>query len=754
MPKVSPIQSSFSTGEVTPLFSGRVDADRYKAALETCLNYVPTAQGGLTRRPGTYYVSEVKTSSARTRLVRFEYSTTQAYILEFGDLYIRFYKDRGQVLNAGSPYEVVSPYTTAQLFDLKFTQSADVLYVAHPSIAPRKITRTSHTAWTVTELAYNDGPYLPVNATTTTLAPSATTGAGITISASASVFVSTDVGRFVRIKHGSTWGFAIITAYSNATTVTATVSKTFGNTTSVVDWRLGLWSTTTGFPSVVVFHEDRLFFAGVTNYPQRLDGSCSGDYENFAPSATDSVVADNNAVSYSLNSNDVNSVRWMTSDEKGLLAGTPAGEWSVKPSSQSEAITPTNISAKQTTAYGSSTVQPVQVGRSTMFVQRAGKKLREMTYFYDVDGFRAPDLTLISEHITGTGITQLAYQKEPYPIVWCVRSDGVLCAMTYERDSDSLKVGWHRHILGGVSDAAGSDAIVESAAVIPSTDGTTEDLWLIVKRYINGGTKRYVEYVTPYFSSDADTQDAFFSDCGLTYDSPKTITGATKASPCVITAASHGFSNGDVVQILEVAGMTELNGNTYTIANVAANTFELSGTDSSAYTTYVSGGEARKLVSTVSGLTHLEGQTVSILADGAVQPSQTVASGAVSLTTTPAAVVQVGLPITARAKLLRIDAGSADGTSLGKTRRMHRAGFLLYRTLGFKFGMSFDALDEVTFRRSVDSMTRAVPLFSGVVSQELEADYDTENQICFEQTQPLPGTVLAVMPQMVTQDRG
>ncbi len=905
MPKVSPLQGNFNAGEISPLMGGRVDADRYKAALARCLNYIPTLQGGATRRAATSFVSAVKDSTKKPRLMSFEFSVTQAYVLEFGNQYIRFYKNNALITEAtknitgatqanpvvitsnahgysngdrviisgvlgmtqidnrefivasvaantfelkdvngtnvngtgygayvsggtvAKVYEISSPYLEADLYQLKVTQSADILYIAHSTYAPRKLSRTSHTSWTLTTIEFSDGPYLNTNATNYTLVPSATTGAGITIEAGpnsgisgaanngagliritatghgfstgASVFIkgvtgtteangiwtvtkvdvdhvdlqgstftnayvaagtiqpnffaSTDVGRLIRIKHSSTWGYAVVTAFTDPGLVTAEVKSAFGATTTSTNWRLGVWSTRTGWPSCVTFHEDRLFWAGATNSPQRLDGSKSGDYENMAPTATDGTVASDNAVGFSLNANDVNLIRWMVSDEKGLLVGTVGGEWAVRAASLQEALSPTNISAKRATSYGSANVQPVQVGKAALFVQRAGRKIREMTYFFDVDGFRAIDMTELSEHITESGLVQLAYQKEPQPIVWGVRTDGVLTGMTYDRNVDTLRVGWARHIIGGIGDAAGGNPIVESVATIPAPDGTREEAWVLVKRYINGQTVRYVEYLTKTFDDTDDQQDAFFVDCGLTYDVPKTISAITKANPAVVTANTHGFSNGDVVLINEVSGMTEVNGNTYTVANKAANTFELLSTNSSAYTTYVSGGEVRKLVSSVAGLNHLEGQTVSILADGAVLPDAVVTLGTVTLTN-PSAVVHVGYNYDSDGQLLRLEAGAADGTALGKTRRMHRVGLLLHRSLGLKIGMSFDDLTTITFRTSSDPMTRAPGLFTGILSETVTADYDFENQFCWRQSQPLPSTVLAVMPQMVTQDRG
>lgn len=827
MAKVSPLQSSFNGGEFSPLLYGRVDNERYNTGLKKCLNYVPTIQGPVTRRPGTMYVSAVKTAAKKTRLIPFQFSVTQAYMLEFGHLYIRFYKDYGQIeTSPGVPYEVVSTYAEADLFQLKFTQSADVLYITHPSYPPRKLSRTSDTGWTLDTIEFVNGPYLPNDDRGWTLAPSAATGNGVTINTGASfavsatannggavrltvathtyetgdrvavtgvtgttgangnwiitvinsttidligstynagyvaggdvypgVFFSTDVGRLIRVFQGSAWGYAKIASYVNGGNVTVDIIESFTNTNPKAVWRLGVWSVTTGYPAAVVFFEDRLALAGADGSPQRVDLSRTGDYENFSSSDSDGTVTASHAVSFTFNANDVNVVRWLTSDEKGLLAGTVGGEWVARAASLSEALTPTNISAKKSTSYGSANIQPVQVGKATLFVQRSTKKLREFLYFYDVDGFRANDLTVLSEHITGNGVTQLAYQREPQSIVWAVREDGALIGMTYERDLDALRAGWHRHFLGGYGDAANGHAKVESIAVIPSPDGTREDLWMVVKRYVNGASVRYIEYLTKLFEETDSQEEAFFIDSGLTYDVPKTITGITKASAAVVTSTSHGFSNGDKVKISEVEGMNEINGETSIIQNVTTHTFELAGINSTNYTTYVTGGFVRKLVTTISGLNHLEGATVSVLADGAVQPDKVVTSGSITLSLA-AATVHIGCGYNSDGQMLRLEAGSQDGTALGKTRRIHRVGFLLHRSLGLKIGMNFDELTELTFRNSTDPMTRAPAIFSGVISETLAADYDFQNEIAWRQSQPLPSTILAVMPQVVTQDRG
>lgn len=765
MAKASPIQTDFSAGEFSPLLKGRVDIANYKKGLETCLNYIPNLQGSLQRRSGSSYVAAVKTASKATRLVRFEFSVEQAYILEFGDQYIRFFKDHAQIESGGSPYEVATTYLEADLFELQFTQSADVLYIVHPDYEPATLSRVTDTNWTLADIDFSDGPYLPINTTATTLTPSATTG-NITITASAVTgingdtgFQSTDVGRVIRMQdNGGTWGWVTITGYTSTTQVSASVGEALDSTSGKTFWHMGLYSDTTGYPATVAFHEDRLGFAGCPEAPQRIDMSESGEYTSFKISENDGSVLDTNALSFTFSSNKVNTVRWLISDEKGLFAGTAGGEWIVRPSSSAEALTPTNITAKLSTTYGSANIQAIQAGKSTLFVQRAGRQIRELNYFFDVDGFRAIDLTEIGEHVTQSGLTQIAFQQTPQPITWCLRSDGVLAGLTYERDSDGLRAGWHRHIIGGVSDAAGNDAIIESIAVIPAPNGDREELWIVAKRYIDGATVRYIEYFEQIFDDTVEQKDAFFVDSGLTYDAPFTITGITKADPAVVTtSASHGFSNGDKVLISDVLGMTEVNTESYLVANKTATTFELTDLDgndidSSAFTTYVSGGEVRKYVSTITGLDHLEGETVDILGDGAVIPSETVSSGSITLDT-PATTVHIGLGYNSDIKMLTFNVGSRDGTSLGKTQRIHRIGVFFHRSLGLNVGFSFDDLTELTFRDFADALSRAPVLYTGIRSETVESDYNFENQICIRQNQPLPSMILAIMPQLVEYDR-
>lgn len=682
MPRANPISPSFARGEISPLLYGRVDLAPYQVAAKGLLNGIVRLQGPITRRSGFRYVAAVKTASLATRLEGFEFSTTQAYILEFGNLYMRVYKDEAQVLNLGTPYELTTTYLTADLFALKFAQSADTMYVAHPSYPPRKITRTGHTAWTITTITFTDGPFLDENTTATTLALSGTSGS-VTVTASAVTginngdgFKTTDVGRLIRFKDpANNWTWLTITAWTSTTVVTATISGPNASAgTATAAWRLGCWSATTGYPGSVTFHEERLWWAGNTNQPQTAWASQTADFENMAPSAPAGTVTDSDAISFTLAANQVNVIRWMESGQV-LQIGTVGGLWALRSSSLDSPLTPTNVQARRQRNNGCANIAPKTAGDAVLLVSRSGKQIREMAYSFERDKYVAPDMTALADHILGSGVTQIAFAEEPDPTLWCVRSDGVLAALTYEREQEVI--GWHRHILGG--SFGSGNAVVESVAVIPAPNAAYSQVWVVVKRTVNGATTRTVEFMEEVYPiTGGDLDDAFYVDSGLTYDS----TPAT----------------------------------------------------------------------TISGLTHLEGQTVAVLADGAAHPNKTVSGGAITLDRS-ASTVQVGLAYNTDIETLRPEAGAASGTAQGQTKRIAGVTLRFLNTLGCKVGPDSDSLDEVLFRDGSDPMDSAPPIFTGDKYIAFDSGYDTDGFIFIRQDQPLPMTLQAVMPRLVTNER-
>lgn len=875
----APLQGHFDGGEVSPLLYGRVDSERYKSSLALCRNWIPTLQGGLPRRPGTMYINTVKNSAFKVRLVPFKFSTTQAYMLEFGNVtsvpgesgYVRIYANYG-IVGGGTPIELVVPYQAVDLPLLRFTQSADVIYIVHPKYPPATISRFSATNWAYTVLSFSDGPYQPINVSPyLVLFASATTGTAVTVTANfltsptssvasisatnmvnngnglvrvtiAASYVGANVlktgdwvtisgtvgtteanstwqvtvispttfdltsGVFssapptfvhayvsggtivpapfvsvfnsttpIRLQSTSTalWGWGTITgvaigggaSYSSAT---VNVGAPFGDTNVTVNWRLGEW-TVNNYPGAVSFHQDRLAFTGAPNNPQRIDASNTSDYLNFAETLADGTVTDACALNFNLNAEDVNLNEWLVSDEKGLLSGSTSAEWLMWPSLQTGALTPTNVYAVRTTRWGSAPIQGILVGKCTLHVARGARKLRELQFSFYVNGYTSTDLTELAAHITGSGVIDMAYTAIPVvPIVWLLRNDGTLLGMTYDRDQTQLRTGWHQHVLGGQSDASGTQPIIEGIAAIPSPDGTRDDLWMVVQRWINGSVVRTIEYLTKIFEDIDLQQNAYHLDCGLTYNNPVSVTAITTGSATVtVTAPSHGFSTGDTVRfdniygVLEAAGQpSALNGLTFVITVVDANNFTLNSVNGTTFTPFVLPTDqtvtpqTRKLVTTLSGLSYLQGETVSIFADGCNQPPQVVSNTGTLTLTTPAAVVSVGYSYNSDGQLLRLEAGSRNGTSLGKTRRVHRIGLMVHRSQGLQIGKSFNNLDPVQFRTSgADIAGQAAALYTGIESHGADFDYDFDNEICFRVSSPQPCTLLAIMPMLETQDR-
>ena len=318
------------------------------------------------------------------------------------------------------------------------------MYLCHPNHEVRKLSRTGHTSWTLTQVDFVNGPYLDDNITTTTLTSSThTVGTGRTLTASADLWVSTDVGRLVRYRDG----YGKITAYTSATVVTWEILEDTNSGSSSTDWSLGAFSDTTGHPKCVSFFEQRLVFAGTTDQPQTLFFSRSGDYENFNDDRG-GTITDSSAMIYTIASNQVNAITSIKAT-RTLIVMTTGGEFTVTSGATEDPITPTNLNIRKQSSYGSAGVDALSIGNTTVFLQRAKRKIRELAYNFDTDGYIAPDLTILSENISDSGIVQMDYQQEPYSIVWCVRTDGSLVGMTYNRLQDV--VAWHKHEFGGTN---------------------------------------------------------------------------------------------------------------------------------------------------------------------------------------------------------------------------------------------------------------------------------------------------------------
>lgn len=730
MPRIDLLQTSFNSGEFSKRVVGRVNFERYPDAGEVVRNLIPLSQGGLTRRSGTRYVTSTK-SNGIARLIPFEFSTEQAYQLELGASYVRFYRNQGQIVAA----DVTASITNGD-FTSNITGWTDISNgtgaISHNASGGRlRLTGVgsgneaiAEQAITITEIGtLHVVRFRAIQSTATQLivrVGSASGGsqfANVTLadgfhtvsftpsSSPAYLQFRTDQSGFIEVDDVSIIDNAPIEIGTNYSDTTELDALQFAQSADVLwivhpnheprkverrsnnDWSISLFSPTNNpfsgqnnFPSTVTFWEQRIWFGNTNNNPQKIWASKSANFEDFTTG-----TADDDAIEFTLATGQVNSIQWMTSSN-ALLIGTAGGELAI--TSDGPQITPTDIQIRRQTAHGSANLQSVQIGSATLFLQRAKRKIRRMQYIFEADGYQADDLTILADHVTRSGVSQMAWQEEPDSLLWCAREDGVLAALTFK--PEERVIGWARHVLGG--SFFGGDAVVESVSVIPgnAASGSEErdEVWFIVKRTINGSTVRYIEFFEKVFegplrddyASDAAwvaatleaQKDAFYLDAGATY------TGAA--------------------------------------------------------------------TTTVTGLGHLEGETVKVLAEGAIHPDRTVSSGQILLDFA-AAKVHVGLPYKHRFKSLKIAQGNPAGTAVGKIKRIDHLVFVLMETATFQAGPSLDNLDQIEFRQVEDAMDTAVPLFDGEQDFAFDGEHDADPRYFIEGDAPLPFTLLAVAPE-------
>ncbi len=636
---------SFASGELSPKLYGRIDLPFYRTGCRTMTNMFPLPSGGAQKRPGTYYAATGKTSGRKVRLIPWVKSPTEGLVLEFGHQYIRYYKDGAQIETGGSPVETTTTYDEDDLFELRYAQIGNDMYIVHPSYVIRKLTRTSDTSWSIADV-----------------------------------------------------------------TITAGAGEEDFNAAG-------------DYPSQVEIYEDRLILAATDNNPGTFWGSQVATYENFTlgTNATDAWEKTPQAKQN-------NKILWLLA-EQALLFGASSGAWRV---GGKETLLNPNASwwpTKQS-AVGSDNVQALMVDDIAVFVQKGGKRIRQFQYSEPVDKYLAMDITALSDHITGDGVVEIAYQREPLSILWAVRDDGDVATMTYDRQLQTY--GWSTHDFGGD---------VESLTIIPTA--TEDQVWLSVKRTVDGSTVRHIEYLAPHeFEA---IENCHFVDAGVQVDNgaAATITSITAAEPPVVTATAHGFSNDDKVRLKDVSGMDEVNGEAYTVKNKTTDTFELYTLDGTAEVdgstwTAGTGGTAEVVSSTITGLTHLEGEEVAILADGSVLANETVASGSVSADQN-ANELHAGLPFTAT--LQPMDVAEAQN----KKKRITELFFKVYRSYGAKIGSTTDNLYEVAFQTGAPTMDAVPVLVSDNLTKKFPGGWEYRGTVIMQSDKPQPLTVLSMI---------
>lgn len=514
------------------------------------------------------------------------------------------------------------------------------------------------------------------------------------------------------------------------------------------------------YPGTSNFYEQRQVYGGSDDKPDTSFFSQTGNQSNMT---TASPAQADDAITATLASREVNEIRHYVPGND-LITLTSGGEWRIN-SGQDTAFTASSIKQKPQSKWGSSHLAPHVAGSVILFVTENLLSVRSLDYSFQRDGYTGNDLTLSSHHLfEDTSIKDWCYAQSPDPIVYVVKNDGDMACMTFQVEQEVL--GWTRWDTQGKFEAA--------AAIKHEEGGVDDRVYFVVKRRINGNTVRYIERAARRRFNDV--KDCFFVDCGLTLDEPVTISGVSLANPGVVTATSHGFSNGDEVDIDDIewepnydrfrteyqpgeqVGETpQLNGNRYVVRNATSNTFTLEdengdAVDTSAFNAYVEGGTVRKAVATVSGLDHLEGAMVSVLSDGDHLDDLVVEDGAITLPRKGAR-VHVGLEYITDIETLNVEAPNARGTMQGKLQKVNYVIVRTLKTRGLLVGPNKTQLVEMK-QREFERMGEPTRLMTDDKKITLDPKWNSNGRVFIRQRYPLPMTILAIIPDRTFEAKG
>ena len=813
MPVTRTFKQSFSGGEISPEMFGRIADNKFQQGAALMRNFIAKPQGPAQNRPGFAFVKEVKDSTKATRLLSFTFNTTQTMVIEFGDQYFRFHT-QGQTLNysngtawnsatnyvtgdialyngvnyyaktahsnsqppnatnwyalpADMTYEVPHPYLEAELFDIHYVQSADVMTLVHPNHAPRELRRLGATRWELKVIDFGSPIAAPTGVSVSMYIPSSTTTNTDTYedheyvvtavkpnlidesNQSTSASVSNNI--FVTgAKNTVTWnavsGATRYRVYKNQGGLYGFLGET--TTTTLIDNNISPdfsrtppihendFVGTGNYPGAVSYFEQRRVFAGTNNAPQNIWMTKSGTESNMSFGLP---IRDDDRIEFRVAAREANTIRHIV-PLTNLLLLTGSAEWRVT-SVNSDAITPTSISVKPQSYVGANNSQPVIVNNSLVYGAARGGHVRELGYNWQANGFITGDLSLRAPHLFDNfTIVDMGLSKSPIPIVWTVSSSGKLLGLTYVPEQ---QIGaWHQH---------DTDGTFESVACV--SEGNDDVTYCVVKRTINGNSVRYIERMgTRLFATQRDN---FFVDAGATYNGTNTNTGQnvtisggtnyTKGESVTITANYNLFNAPPSVDDVGDA-IVLVDGSNYYRCNIVSTTSQTVATVKldrdlpiSLRNTALTNYEVARNV--ISGLTYLEGKTVSILADGAVHPERVVSSGSITLERA-GSVVHIGLPYASDLNTLPM-ALQVEAFGQGRVKNINHVWLRVLESSGIFAGPSADKLVEAK-QRTTEPYGTPPNLKTEDIKIMLTPAWQDNGQLFVRQTDPLPLTVVGL----------
>jgi hypothetical protein len=553
MPLVKELTRSFAGGEITPEMYGRLDNVKFQTGLALCRNAMVLPHGPVTKRPGFAYVNTAGNSTLQVRLIPFAFSATQTMVLEFGHNYIRFHTLGQTLVSGGSPYQISSPYASTDLFDLEYTQSSDVITITHKSYPVYELRRLSALSWTLTAPTLGATPTVPGTPTGAATAGTGTpynrnmyykvtmvTPDGVEESlASAYLMLSNDLS-LSGAKNVVNWSavtgagtYRVYKAMNNPGRLYGYIGETsdvtFTDDNITADYSRNPPATTIrldtagNYPSAVGYYEQRRMFAGTTNNPQTVYGTKSATESNLNASLPSNAA---DALSFTIKAQQQNAIKHLI-PLNDLIALTVGGAWKIA-ASNSQALTPSNLSVRGQTFYGSNSVHPILTGSSCLYVETNGRRVRDLAFNWQAQVYAADDRSIMAPHLfNGYTLSDAAYSRSPDQVAWFVRSDGVLLGMSYVPEHQVF--GWHQHV---------TDGKFESVCVV--AENNEDILYALVNRTIGGVTKRMIERMsTRVFATQGDS---FYVDSGGTYSgSPTTvITGLSWLEGKTLVALADG----------------------------------------------------------------------------------------------------------------------------------------------------------------------------------------------------------------------
>ena len=825
MPTTRTFFKSFSAGEISPEMFGRIDDTKYQQGAATMRNFVAKPQGPAVNRSGFKFVKEIKDSTKKVKLLSFRFNIDQTMVIEMGNQYFRFHT-QGATLNysdgtawsgstnyvvgdiakysgtnyyaktahsnsqppnatnwyalpADMTYEIPSPYLEAELFDIQYVQSGDVLTLVHPNHAPAELRRLGATKWELKDINFAAAISAPTIASVVAYVPSsassnsdtnedhtyvvtAVASDGIQESeASSSNTVSNNI--FVTgAKNTITWnkvtGALRYRVYKEQAGLFGFIgeknhdSANDPSTYNIVDNNIApdfsvtpprydsIFNSTNNFPSAVSYYEQRRVFAGTNNEPQTIFMTRSGTESDMSFKLP---IRDDDRIKFKVAAREANRIKHIVPLTQ-LLFMTEAAEWRVT-SINSDAITPSSVSVKPQSYIGSNTTQPVIVNNSMVYISSRGGHARELGYNWQANGFITGDLSIRAAHLfDDNDIVDMALAKSPTPIVWMVNTTGKLIGLTYVPEQ---AVGaWHQH---------DTDGLFESVTTV--AEGLVDAVYCVVKRTINGNTKRFVERMGT--RSFENQRDNFFVDSGLTYDGTNTntaktvtITGSSYAANATVTLAfPSSFSvfklsnNSNTTDVDDAIVIVHNNVNyrleIISITNAYTATVKLDiALPSALQNTAISTYEIAE--KTLTGLTHLIGKTVNILSDGAVHAQRTVDSNGSIVLTRAGSFVHVGLPYISDLQTLPLML-QAEASGQGRVKNLNHAWLRVLESSGIFAGPTENKLTEAKTRTNAPYGSPP-SLKTEDIKIMLTPTWADNGQIFIRQTDPLPLTVVGL----------